>query len=101
MSEEIEAVRFAKLESEVEHQGLGIEEIKKSSKETSKAINSMDKSLAVLSQVVVNNSKLDIRVNKLEENISKVNIKIALATGATMSIGSGIGYLAKLQGFFS
>ena len=98
MTEEIKAVRFAKLESEVEHQGLDIADIKESVEKTSQAVISIDKSLAVLSEVVSNNSKLDTRVTKVEDLISKVNIKIAIATGATMAIGTTLGYIAKLNG---
>lgn len=98
--EEVSASRFAKLESEVKHQGDDIAEIKQNTRNTDQAVQSINLSLAKLTHIAEQNSKLEPRLEKLEKKVDRNGMKIAAATGGATAIGLLIGYLAKLKGFF-
>ncbi|WAX23065.1 hypothetical protein pA_gene0024 [Vibrio phage 13VT501A] len=98
--EEVSASRFATLENEVKHQGDDIAEIKKSTKNTEDAVNSIQVSLATLTMIAEQNNKLEPRLERLEKKVDSNGSKIAAASGAATAIGLFIGYLAKLKGLF-
>lgn len=98
--EEVSVSRFATLENEVKHQGDDIAEIKKSTKNTEDAVNSIQVSLATLTIIAEQNSKLEPRLERLEKKVDSNKTKIAAASGAATAIGLFIGYIAKIKDLF-
>lgn len=98
--EKVSASRFAALENEVKHQGDDIAEIKENTKNTDRAVQSINLSLAKLTAIAEQNSKLEPRLERLEKKVDSNGTKIAAASGAATAIGLFIGYLAKLKGLF-
>lgn len=86
MKEEVSGVRFATLENEVKHITDDVADIKESAKTTELAIQSIDKSIAIMTEHVQQNKQLGPRIHDLEAKVSKMEIKLAAYTGGAAAL---------------
>ena len=98
--EEVSGVRFAVLENEVEHMTSDILDIKKSTQSTEKAIQSIDRSIAIMTEHVEQNKQLTPRVDALEGRVSRIDLRIAAYAGAATALVFIITKLDKVSAFF-
>lgn len=101
MAEEVSPSRFATLENEVKHITDDVADIKESTKTTEAAIQSIDKSIAIMTEHVSQNKQLGPRIEKLESKVSKVELKIAAYTGGAAALVFALTKWDKVVGFFS
>ena len=101
MSEEVSGERFATLENEVKHITLDIADIKGTAQITSVAIQSIDKSIVLMTEHVKQNQQLGPRIELLEKKVSKVEIKMAVYAGAIAAIVFVITKIDKIIAVFS
>lgn len=100
MSEEVSGARFATLENEVKHITDDVADIKESTKTTELAIQSIDKSIAVMTEHVQQNKLMVPRIEKLETKVGKMELKIAAYTGGAAALVFLLTKWDKLAGFF-
>lgn len=100
MAEEVSGARFATLENEVKHITDDVADIKESTKTTELAIQSIDKSIAIMTEHVQQNKQLGPRIGKIEEKISKMEIKLAAYTGGAAALVFVLTKWEKVVGFF-
>jgi len=100
MAEEVSGARFATLENEVKHIANDVEGIKESSKTTEAAIQSIDKSIAIMTEHVSQNKQLGPRIQNLESKVSKMELKIAAYTGSAAAIVFVLTKWDKVVGLF-
>ena len=100
MHENISDTRLATLENEVKHITNDVADIKKNSKSTNEAIQSIDVSIAVMAENVKQNQQLVPRIEHLESKLSTVEIKIAAYAGSIAAISIIIFKLDKIKSFF-
>ena len=98
--EEVSGARFATLENEVKHITADVAEIKDSAKLTSVAIQSIDKSIILMTEHVQQNKLMGPRIEKLERRASKVDIKMAAYATAIATIVFVVTKFDKVVGFF-
>lgn len=101
MSEEVSGARFATLENEVKHITDDVAEIKESTKTTEAAIQSIDKSIAIMAENVQQNKKLGPRIHDLEAKVSKIELKMAAYAGGVAALVFVLTKWEKVAGFFS
>ncbi len=99
--EEVSSARFATLENEVKHITDDVADIKESTKTTEAAIQSIDKSIAIMTEHVQQNKQLGPRINNLENKLSKVELKMAAYAGGIAALVFVLTKWDKLAGFFS
>ena len=99
-SEEVSGVRFALLENDVRHMAGDVADIKKTSKDTSEAIQLIGKSFAVLTEHVEQNKKMAPRIEKLERRVDRVDLKMAAYAGAAAAMIFIITKYDKVSAFF-
>lgn len=100
MQEEVSGARFATLENEVKHITLDVAEIKDSTKTTQDAIRSIDLSFAVMAEHVKLSQQMGPRIEKLESEVSMINIKMATYAGGIAAISFIVVQWSKTQAFF-
>ncbi|AUG84928.1 hypothetical protein MAELSTROM_8 [Pseudoalteromonas phage Maelstrom] len=100
MTEEVSGVRFATLENEVKHITDDVADIKESTKTTELAIQSIDKSIAIMTEHVQQNKQLGPRIEKLEVKISKMELKLAAYTGGAAALVFVLTKWDKVIAFF-
>ncbi len=100
MTEEVSGVRFATLENEVKHITDDVADIKESTKTTELAIQSIDKSIAIMTEHVQQNKQLGPRIEKLETKIGKMELKLAAYTGGAAALVFALTKWDKVVGFF-
>ncbi len=98
--EEVSSARFATLENEVKHITDDVADIKESTKTTEAAIQSIDKSIAIMTEHVQQNKQLGPRINNLENKLSKVELKMAAYAGGIAVLVFVLTKWDKLAGFF-
>ena len=100
MAEEVSGARFATLENEVKHITDDVADIKESTKTTEAAIQSIDKSIALMTEHVSQNKKLGPRIEKLESKVSKMELKLAAYTGGAAALVFVLTKWDKVVGLF-
>lgn len=101
VADTIESERFATLESEVRHITQDVTEIKSSTKTTALAIQSIDKSIAIMTEHVQQNKMLGPRIHLLENKMAKVELKMAVYAGGIAAISFIAFKFDKVLAFFS
>jgi septal ring factor EnvC (AmiA/AmiB activator) len=100
MEQEISGERFATLENEVKHITTDVTDIKTTTKTTERAIQSIDKSIAIMTEHVQQNKMMGPRVERLEKKVAKVEVKMAVYAGGIAAISFVIFKLDKVVAFF-
>ena len=80
--EKVGAARFATLENDVKHISGSIRDIKTAIAATERAVVSIDRSVAVMTESVEQNRRLTPRIEALEAGQSKINLRVAYYSGA-------------------
>ena len=101
VADTIESERFATLESEVRHITQDVTEIKSSTKTTALAIQSIDKSIAIMTEHVQQNKMLGPRIHLLENKMAKIELKMAAYAGGIAAISFIAFKFDKVLAFFS
>jgi methyl-accepting chemotaxis protein len=101
MAQEISGERFATLENEVKHITSNVSEIKESTKTTELAIQSIDKSIAIMAEHVNQNRMMGPRIHVLEKKMALVELKMAAYAGGIAAIGFVVLKFDKFVAFFS
>ena len=99
MTEQVSGERFATLENEVKHITADVTDIKESTKTTEKAIASIDTSIALMAKSIEQNRHMGPRIEKLEKNVDKINIKMAVYAGGIAAISFVIFRFDKIKAF--
>lgn len=100
MSEEVSGARFATLENEVKHITSDVAEIKESANSTNIAIQSIDKSIAIMTEHVQQNKQMGPRIEALEKKVYGIELKIAAYVGVVAAIVFVVTKLDKVKAFF-
>lgn len=100
MKEEVSGARFATLENEVRHITADVTDIKGSTKTTELAIQSIDKSIAIMTEHVQQNKMLGPRISTLERKVASVEIKMAAYAAAIATIVFIVTKFDKVVAFF-
>jgi septation ring formation regulator EzrA len=100
MAEEVSGARFATLENEVKHITSDVTDIKQSTKTTELAIQSIDKSIAIMTEHVQQNKLMGPRIETLEKKVAKVEIKMAAYAGGIAALSFIIFKFDKVIAFF-
>tara|TARA_R110000851_G_scaffold134856_1_gene270210 strand:- start:81 stop:434 length:354 start_codon:yes stop_codon:yes gene_type:complete len=100
MQEEVSGARFATLENEVKHITADVTDIKESTKTTELAIQSIDKSIAIMTEHVQQNKLMGPRIETLEKKVAKVETKMAAYAAAIATIVFVVTKFDKVVAFF-
>ena len=100
MQEEVSGARFATLENEVKHITSDVTDIKQSTKTTELAIQSIDKSIAIMTEHVQQNKLMGPRIATLEKKVAKVETKMAAYAGGIAALSFIIFKFDKVVAFF-
>lgn len=100
MTEEVSSARFATLENEVKHITSDVAEIKDSANSTSIAIQSIDKSIAIMAEHVQLNKQMGPRIEALEKKVYGVELRVAAYTGGIAAIVFLLTKFDKVKAFF-
>ena len=100
MQEEVSGARFATLENEVKHITSDVTDIKQSTKTTELAIQSIDKSIAIMTEHVQQNKLMGPRIATLEKKVAKVEVKMAAYAGGIAALSFIIFKFDKVVAFF-
>ena len=100
MQEEVSGARFATLENEVKHITSDVNDIKQSTKTTELAIQSIDKSIAIMTEHVQQNRLMKPRIETLEKKVARAEIKMAAYAAAIAAILFVVTKLDKTIAFF-